>query len=215
MVRGRTKATVLDTEVDDFVESEMEKRGVKASPTINAIIREYMQIKGEHKEEKKIDVDIKSKEGKVEEKKVDVDRVNESKYEVKIPEIKYEVSNMTEESTDEKIRRFNREKEIDSMLNNINLKASKIDSICEDGKCMKDDISKLKADISELKGIKNDIVDIKKTAVKLEPCPFCNEKSLVPLSSFCSSCGKEIPEWLDDDGNPIENWKRYSQRNKK
>lgn len=97
---------------------------------------------------------------------------------------------------------------IEGKLVDIIPKVQKIDSICEDGKCFK----------TELADIKKDLAETKKGKISAEICTDCGERSVIHsdtfLASHCANCGADIPEWVDDNGVPIANWKNYKLRGK-
>ena len=89
----------------------------------------------------------------------------------------------------------------------------KLDTVCEDGKCLRTEIGNFKKDFGgELSNLKNHFEELNRKITKKEPCPHCNS-GIEEMSSYCPNCGLEIKEWYDEKGNKIE-WKPFKDRNK-
>jgi rubrerythrin len=90
----------------------------------------------------------------------------------------------------------------------INEKYDKLVSeLCEGPDCLKNKVETKFTDIDE---------KIKKIEEKQSDlvCDKCGYVGVPALSSYCPNCGAAIFSWNDDDGNPMVNWKHYSERNK-
>jgi hypothetical protein len=98
---------------------------------------------------------------------------------------------------------------IEKGLKDIGPQIAKIDSICEDGRCFKNDLIEIKKDLAETK----------KGRIKAEICPTCGEPAVMHsetfLASHCANCGNETEGWTNDDGTPISGWKHYKLRGNK
>lgn len=173
--------------------TEFEDLKSKFTETYNKLVEDsenYQKLKGkgDKKMEQKDEKEIENVVSKL------LERQNKnSKFESTISDIHSKISKIDS---------------IEKGLVDIIPKIQKIDSICEDGKCFK----------TELMEIKKDLAETKKGKISAEICPGCGEKAIMHsdtfLASHCSNCGGEVPEWLDDNGVPIVNWKNYKLRGK-
>ncbi len=109
----------------------------------------------------------------------------------------------------EKVRESRRNLEAAvSAIPDINEKYDKlISELCVGPDCLKNKVQEKFTDIDE---------KIKKIEEKQSDlvCDKCNYVGVPPLASFCPQCGAAIYSWNDEEGQPMKNWKHWSERNK-
>lgn len=90
----------------------------------------------------------------------------------------------------------------------INEKYDKlIEELCVGPDCLKNKVQEKFGDIDE---------KIKKIEEKQSDlvCEKCSYVGVPALSSYCPNCGAAIYKWEDEEGQPMKNWRHYSERSK-
>ena len=107
----------------------------------------------------------------------------------------------------EKIRKSRKDLETAvAALPDINEKYDKlISELCVGPECLKqkveDKFSTIDEKIKKIEEKQSDLV-----------CDKCGYVGVPVLSSYCPNCGAAIYKWEDDEGQPMSNWKHWTER---
>ena len=202
-----------------------EEKVITDNKSNNTNINNFLNLNNEKKD---FNLNIEKKDINLTTDKKIINEIKDLKIDIKKNEVK-KMSEPSENKQDLEVayRKLRDQEKFNDTISGMKKTIESMNErICKDGDCTKrelesvrndlnglkeikpelSELKNIKLELSELKNIKQDIESLKKKD-ELEICPECNEKKVPFLASYCPHCGIKIPEWNDDKGNKIKDWK--------